>query len=904
MTHSMRDAEIKDFKAEKMYKAVLDRSFNVFNNTTNYQSKEVPSRQLHFRAQIPTQQSVMKDIFIRLPTRFRFYNASGRRISPYNVALADSGLDRIFKTVMMLINGRSYTIQPETVMFESTLYKPKTESSRDSGNYQPIAKLSRHNMNKCAEINYGFVERARDFRRNIGFEEDEKVDTRQEYYDYDVLIPLNIGLQSNFYRENLNCSDSLPFAYELELILHFNNEVSSADAEKHKPLGIEGQACWKNVLQIGNSLCELVVEDETPNDHHNDLHIGTNHYIELGGQVVTPDHADAANLHGSDGLADRAGVAGWQVIVIPVDDKDMGANAVFDVPNNNANTTALKSILVPTYALGNGLGAMGDRFSNHVGCPGVKPILYIENGTNDDFAALPAVNGFTKFEIEGVDRVGRHITVDRDVGMNVAGSNIYILNPIYVIDRGAGRNKADTTSWLPVDKIQLQAKDATDYRSRISSDLVLKSVGTHKSGTYTHVLMQFVNGWPNKAFLPTNVYQSPVVLNNHDLELRGALTIVNASKLARIYVRDDSSELVQNDRIRVHAQRDIKVPLAGGVTSDFKIDGIYRVNEYTTDNNYPYIEIDLDEHSDIPANFNFPADRSLHAGGGALLIQRVAPQIDENVCFIRGEFTENPTLITEVIVAEQLREAYRFQSNRIEPYQQQIQCKADYTFDMSRFNDIRLYEGFSYGILYCMLDEESRDVELFTSIGKNYLNIDLKRLQLNDEVCLVDAPQMFMYKQFKKLFPHANLSYNDWIDYKQCVVFNNETVASGFQPGDRKIGNLAIECQVKFSPLFERVVKNGHRFHNYLATTIEDGLIERESQETKLYLLGLKYKLALVLVYNDRYEVVDKSGQIMTKVVTRSFAEDGLKMKEPKSDVPSVGVKDMRSGGKITDFAY
>ena len=443
MTHSMRDAEIKDFKAEKMYKAVLDRSFNVFNNTTNYQSKEVPSRQLHFRAQIPTQQSVMKDIFIRLPTRFRFYNASGRRISPYNVALADSGLDRIFKTVMMLINGRSYTIQPETVMFESTLYKPKTESSRDSGNYQPIAKLSRHNMNKCAEINYGFVERARDFRRNIGFEEDEKVDTRQEYYDYDVLIPLNIGLQSNFYRENLNCSDSLPFAYELELILHFNNEVSSADAEKHKPLGIEGQACWKNVLQIGNSLCELVVEDETPNDHHNDLHIGTNHYIELGGQVVTPDHADAANLHGSDGLADRAGVAGWQVIVIPVDDKDMGANAVFDVPNNNANTTALKSILVPTYALGNGLGAMGDRFSNHVGCPGVKPILYIENGTNDDFAALPAVNGFTKFEIEGVDRVGRHITVDRDVGMNVAGSNIYILNPIYVIDRGAGRNKAD-----------------------------------------------------------------------------------------------------------------------------------------------------------------------------------------------------------------------------------------------------------------------------------------------------------------------------------------------------------------------------------------------------------------------------------------------------------------------------
>ena len=86
--------------------------------------------------------------------------------------------------------------------------------------------------------------------------------------------------------------------------------------------------------------------------------------------------------------------------------------------------------------------------------------------------------------------------------------------------------------------------------------------------------------------------------------------------------------------------------------------------------------------------------------------------------------------------------------------------------------------------------------------------------------------------------------------------------------------------------------------------SLDDGLLNHDGAAKKEYLLGLKYKLALVLVYNDRFEMVDKTGQITTKMITRTLANDGMKMKEPQSSVPSVGVNGMRSGGKITDFAY
>ena len=200
-----------------------DRSFVRFDNA-NAVANTRDFKQLYFKVNCPTSESVLKNIFLVLPLRFRFRDRQGRMVSDRKIALKSDGLDRIFRSIRISMNGQFFnTIPFDRLHHEwvspSLSYYEKVEGCLLPVSDRPDVKLPR--------VNGAWEERCEWFAKHKikSYEKDvfddamySYNDTFGEYFEIDLKLQLDTGPLTNYLRSQYqNVNTTLPYAYELDV---------------------------------------------------------------------------------------------------------------------------------------------------------------------------------------------------------------------------------------------------------------------------------------------------------------------------------------------------------------------------------------------------------------------------------------------------------------------------------------------------------------------------------------------------------------------------------------------------------------------------------------------------------------------------------------------------------------
>ena len=228
-----------------------DRTFNkypcegVVNKSTGF-------NQLHWRINVPSQNSVLKHLEVCLPLRFRFLNSLDQSCSPDAFCARPDHPSSIFRSVSVNMCGQTFQTFPADRLHYRWSEKPVTYERRDDGSLLPC--LPSDDV-KMKIPNAGFQERAQKWasKKVVGGTVNGNVDI---YYDCVLCIPLDCTPLSAFWLgQKQNSNLSIPFAYTMQIVATFDQQYGPNDAKAPK-----GQAWTKKLWQIQQPITKLPLD--------------------------------------------------------------------------------------------------------------------------------------------------------------------------------------------------------------------------------------------------------------------------------------------------------------------------------------------------------------------------------------------------------------------------------------------------------------------------------------------------------------------------------------------------------------------------------------------------------------------------------------------------------------------
>lgn len=375
----------------------------------------------------------------------------------------------------------------------------------------------------------------------------------------------------------------------------------------------------------------------------------------------------------------------------------------------------------------------------------------------------------------------------------------------------------------------------------------------------------------------------------NDTQLKGAARLEYNASFGNTFISIKSDEDYFG-MIRIRGEKRVKgaVRATDGVVRqiDKPLGGVYSVanKELGEVRVYAYETglLNLGDQPDEP--------ESLNCVGGRVHISNYRQQAP--VAYIQGKFTEEPTLVTEIVGDKAPKPSYTLDNYRQQIYMKEIYA-TDGVFPRVHFNDIRLYENFSFALIFCQVSQRSRVTELETLMGDQLLACKMIRLQFNEKVPLSEeVTDDFMYDQYSRIFPGKKLSYRQWLQNTQILAIDREVLMIENKPGEVTQSNLNITVQPSYSKWWKRAVEFASLYDCTIAANLEVDRADvawKNPTEVKWIMEHLYFDCKLVLVYNDRSIQISQNGQIV-----ETLAPVAAPRKEPTPTVP--GTVEMRTG--------
>ncbi len=240
-----------------------DRSFVRFQNETPV-SSVTDFNQLYFKVAAPTSQAVLKNIFVVLPLRFRFRNRKGELVSDRPIALKADGLDRIFRSIRVSMNGTFFNSIPFERLHHEWCTPSLSYFKKSDGCLLPVRAAPDV---KLPGKNAGWEERCAFFAQHKGDFSEGTYDAVNhvigddfgDHFDIDLKIQLDSGILTNYMRsQHENVNSSIPYAYEMDITLLYNNTRNASDASDL--VKSQGQPCWSSIFEIEQPISKLPLD--------------------------------------------------------------------------------------------------------------------------------------------------------------------------------------------------------------------------------------------------------------------------------------------------------------------------------------------------------------------------------------------------------------------------------------------------------------------------------------------------------------------------------------------------------------------------------------------------------------------------------------------------------------------